>query len=231
MNKQHTTKSKLPRRQFLLVATVAAATLFFGNSSFAGKPSSKIVVACVGDSITAGYGLSNPGADSYPAQLQAILGSAYSVQNYGLSGATVLKQSDYTYWNTSAYRNSTRSNPNIVVIMFGTNDSKAWNWNAANFDSDYRALISTYQNLRSQPTVYICLIPPAYLPNAFGNTFDPTFIQNTVVPAISNVAAEAGVGLIDNNTPLLNHPELFSDGIHPTAQGANIIANNVANGL
>jgi lysophospholipase L1-like esterase len=187
----------------------------------------QIKVACVGDSITAGYGLSNPGAESYPAQLQSLLGSGYSVGNYGLSGATALKQSDYNYWNTSPYRSSMHANPNIVVIMFGTNDSKSWNWNAANFNADYRALISKYQGLRTHPRVLICLIPPVYLPNAFGNTFDPAFIQNTVLPAIRDIATQTGVTLIDNNTPLLNNPGLFSDGVHPTAEGAGIIANTV----
>lgn len=214
-------KNKLTRLQFIVVA--ALAILSSGLSSVFA-----INVACVGDSITAGYGLSDPGTQSYPAQLQVILGSGYTVGNFGRSGATALKRSDNTYWNSSQYRASINSSPDIVVIMLGTNDSKSWNWNAANFDSDYRALIAKYQGLRSHPRVYICLIPPVYVPNAFGTTFDPSFIQNTVVPAISTIATEAGVTLIDNNTPLLNHPELFNDGVHPNTQGAGVIANMVA---
>jgi lysophospholipase L1-like esterase len=214
------------KRGFALTLALGAALSLGVQSAWA-----QIKVACVGDSITAGYGLSNPGTQSYPAQMQAILGSGYAVGNYGLSAATALKRSDYTYWNTFPYRASMQSNPNIVVIMFGANDSKAWNWDAARFDSDYRALIAKYQGLRSRPRVYICLIPPVYLPNAFGNTFDPAFIQNTVIPAISTIAQETGVTLIDNNTPLLNHPEFFSDGVHPTAQGAGIIADTVAESI
>lgn len=215
-------KAKFTRLQLLIVAAVALLASGI-SSAFA-----TINVACVGDSITAGYGLSDPGTQSYPAQLQVILGNGYAVSNFGRSGATALKRSDNTYWNSSQYRASINSAPNIVVIMLGTNDSKSWNWNAANFDSDYRALIAKYQGLRTHPRVYICLIPPVYEPNAFGTTFDPAFIQNTVEPAISTIAAEAGVTLIDNNTPLQNHPELFSDGVHPTTQGAGVIANTVA---
>jgi lysophospholipase L1-like esterase len=188
----------------------------------------QIKVACVGDSITAGYGLGNPGGESYPAQLQALLGSGYSVGNYGNSGTTVLKRSDNTYWNSWAYRASIQANPNIVVIMFGANDSKPWNWDAAKFDTDYRALIAKYQGLRSRPEVYICLTTPVFTPNPFGNAFDPAFMQNTVIPAIRNVATATGVTLIDNNTQFLNHPELFSDGVHPTTEGVGIIAANVA---
>jgi alpha-L-fucosidase 2 len=211
------------KRRFLKFLATGAALLFGLQSAWA-----QVKVACVGDSITAGYALQNPGVESYPAQLQALLGNGYSVGNFGNSGATVLKRSDNTYWNSWAYRASLQFKPNIVVIMLGTNDSKPWNWNAAKFDADYRALIAKYQGLATRPQVYICLPPPVYTPNPFGNTFDPVFIQNTLVPAVRAIAANTGVPLIDNNAPLLNRPELFSDGVHPTPQGAGVIATNVA---
>lgn len=208
---------------FAMFVAVGAA-LVLGLHSAAAQ----IKVACVGDSITAGYGLANPGTQSYPAQLQALLGSGYAVGNYGNSGTTVLKRSDNTYWNSWAYRASVQSSPNIVVIMFGANDSKPWNWDAAKFEADYRALIAKYQGLRSRPEVFICLTTPVFNPNPFGNAFDPAFLQNTIIPAIRNVAAATGVTLIDNNSQFLNSPELFSDGVHPTTEGAGIIAANVA---
>jgi lysophospholipase L1-like esterase len=207
-----------------LVSIVLAFAVFAG---FTGAAEAQVKVACVGDSITFGYGLANPGTQSYPAQLQTLLGNGYVVGNFGVNGATVQKSTAKSYWRTSQYRSSQRFAPNKVVIMLGTNDSKSSNWNAANFNADYRALISAYQNLPTHPTVYICLIPPVYTPNAFGNTFDPVFIQNTVVPAIRTIATQAGVPLIDNNSPLLNRPDYFSDGVHPTVQGAEIIATTV----
>jgi lysophospholipase L1-like esterase len=213
------------RLQFLVAAAIALLCSGF-SSAFA-----QVQVACVGDSITAGYGLANPGTESYPAQLQVILGGSFRVGNFGRSGATALKRSDNTYWNSSQYRGSLKSKPDFVIIMLGTNDSKSWNWNAAKFDSDYRALIAQYQSLPTAPRVYICLIPPVYVPNPFGTSFDPAFIQNVVVPAIRQIAAETGVTLIDNNSVLLNHPEYFLDGVHPTPTGAGIIARNVANAL
>jgi lysophospholipase L1-like esterase len=124
------------KRGFAMFLAIGAALSLGLHSACA-----QIKVACVGDSITAGYGLSNPGTQSYPTQLQALLGSGYSVGNYGNSGTTVLKRSDNTYWNSWAYRASIQSKPNIVVIMFGANDSKAWNWDAAKFNTDYKALI------------------------------------------------------------------------------------------
>jgi lysophospholipase L1-like esterase len=216
---------KYTRFRFIVVAAFALISGRFSTVL------AQVHVACVGDSITAGYGLADPGRYSYPAQLQSLLGSGFVVGNYGRSGATALKRSDNTYWNSSQYRASLRSQPDLVVIMLGTNDSKSWNWNAAKFNTDYRALIAQYQGLSTSPRVYICLIPPVYVPNPFGTSFDPAFIQNVVLPAIRNIAAQTGVTLIDNNTPLQNHPEYFSDGVHPTEQGANVIANGVFNAL
>ena len=192
----------------------------------------QIKVACVGDSITAGYALADPAVESYPAQLQASLGSGYTVSNFGLSGSTLQQQGDYTYWNSWQHNQSKSINPDIVVVMLGTNDSKSWNWNASRYDTDYRALIAQYQALASHPKIYICLSPPIYEPNEFGGAFSPARMQNEVLPAIRNVAATtAGITLIDNNTPLLNRPELFSDGLHPTAQGAGVVAGAVAAAL
>lgn len=211
---------------FLRLLAACAVFLLVPSSAFA-----QVKVACVGDSITAGYGLANAGTQSYPAQLQLLLGSGYTVGNFGLSGATLLKQSDFTYWNSSQHTNSLAYSPNIVVIMLGTNDTKSWNWNATNYAADYQGLIAQYQALPTQPKVYICLSPPVYTPNAFGTTFDPAFVQSTLVPAIQSVATSNGVRLIDNNTPLLNHSELFSDGVHPTVQGAGVIAAKVAEAM
>jgi lysophospholipase L1-like esterase len=137
-------KSQL-KRCFALILAVGALLSVGTQSAWA-----QIKVACVGDSITAGYALTNPWADSYPSQLATILGSGYNVGNFGLSGATVQKRSDYTYWNTSQYRNSLRFKPNVVVIMLGTNDSKPWNWNSAKFNADYKALIAQYQGLQTR---------------------------------------------------------------------------------
>ncbi len=188
-------------------------------------------VACVGDSISAGYALKDPDTESYPAQLQALLGDAYSVGNFGLSGATLQKKSDYSYWETEQQKGSLEFSPDIVVIMLGTNDTKPWNWNADKFATDYRELISTYQNLDTQPKIYLCLPPPVYMPHPFGDAFAPDFVQENLIPAVRAIAVETGLELIDNNTPLRDRPKLFNDGVHPSVDGAGVIAINVAASL
>ena len=51
-----------------------------------------IKVACAGNSITFGYTLQNRETESYPAQLQQMLGDKYTVGNFGKSGATLLNK-------------------------------------------------------------------------------------------------------------------------------------------
>jgi len=60
--------------------------------------STPVKIACVGDSITEGSGLTSPATQSYPARLQRLLGTNYNVRNFGVSGRTLLKQGDFPYW-------------------------------------------------------------------------------------------------------------------------------------
>ena len=47
----------------------------------------RIKVACVGNSITYGTGLSDRATQSYPVKLQKLLGERYEVENFGKPGA------------------------------------------------------------------------------------------------------------------------------------------------
>jgi len=119
-------------------------------------------VACVGDSITAGY-LSSCGLD-YPQQLQTLLGEGYAVTNYGVGGTTLLRHADHPYWNTSNFAAATSSDAAIVVIMLGTNDAKTNNWPhlADQYPEDYSALIGVFSAMASKPHVLIMTPPPLY---------------------------------------------------------------------
>ena len=50
----------------------------------------KIKVACVGNSVTYGYGIKNRETNCYPAQLQQMLGDAYEVENFIKQGISSL---------------------------------------------------------------------------------------------------------------------------------------------
>ncbi len=199
------------------------------------KEKSKVIrVACVGDSITeAGLIKDN---QTYPTQLGKMLGDKYLVKNFGKSGASLLKNAGEAYSKTSEYKESLIFNPDIVLIMLGTNDSKRGIWkHQANFTSDYLALIKIYQELKSKPELFIVLPPPAFR-GLYG--INGKVIAEEIIPLTRAVAKKANLKIIDLNAVLVdkikdpkNKKLLYTDGIHPTKAGATVIAETIAKGM
>lgn len=187
------------------------------------------LVACVGDSITYGAGISDRTNDSYPAQLQRILRQydpAWEVRNFGVSGATLLRRGDKPYVQESAYSSARACNPDIVVIKLGTNDSKPQNWQYKDeFVSDYGDMIDVFRALPSRPEVWICKPVPAFRVNF---TIRPEVIRDEILPLIDQIATEKQVPVIDLYTALLEAELLFPDAIHPNAEGAGLMAQTIA---
>lgn len=219
-------------RYIKLLLLVAMSTFFISCGSSSSddgndipEESTPLRVACVGDSITEGTGLSNPVEDSYPSQLSEFLGEGWNVQNFGKKSATLMKSGSLPYWNTDQFVPSHDYNPDIVVIMLGTNDAKPTNWtNNSQFIADYTDLIESYKNLPSEPTVYICYPPPVY--GTVAGITDAR-IKNEVIPKITEVAAQNGVSVIDIYSALSNKKELFPDLVHPNQEGARQLAQTV----
>ena len=58
------------------------------------------MIACIGDSITYGYGVSNPAEEAWPALLGDKLGDGWNVVNLGVSGTTLLDEGAFPYRST-----------------------------------------------------------------------------------------------------------------------------------
>lgn len=185
-------------------------------------------VVCVGNSITAGYTLSDPGTQSWPAQLAKMLGSKYSVLNCGVSGTTMLKKTNSPYWNTNEFNNAKNFNPDILIISLGTNDAHPSNWiYKSDFYNDYAAMIDEFRQNGRNPKIYVCF--PA---TNFGDTAQINNTQNEVIPFISQISVAKNATIIDFNTPTKNQRNtLFNDNLHPNAAGALVLANTAFNGI
>ena len=179
-------------------------------------------IACVGNSITAGYGLSYQ--EDYPTQWQNLLGTTnYTISNFGVSGKTMLKTGNESYWNEGAFTNARASSPNVVVIELGTNDSKPYHWYTYSneFPEDYKSMIDTFEILSSKPKVWICLAP--YSNNAGWNILD-TSITLRINPDILQVGLDKGANIIDLHSTFINTSWYASDSVHPNALGAIALA-------
>ena len=223
---------------------VAAALAFALAALFAtpalSQPRTPTHVACVGDSITAGLG-SSSGTRTYPAVLQTMLGSGVQVRNFGNSGSTMLSVGDKPYKNQAEYTAATTfvsgagaSAVVAVIIMLGTNDTKSYNWTvsggtrAAQYMTDYVAMIDHFANLSTRPVVYLAL-PVTVFSNTFGIT--NTVLVNDINPIIRQLATQKGLPLIDLATPTATRSELFPDGVHPNDTGYMLVAQIMRDGL
>src|SRR5258706_4947261 len=79
-----------------------------------------IRVACVGDSITFGAGVENRETNCYPVVLGKLLGARFDVRNFGVSGATLLKNGDLSYWKLPQFEHLSEFAPQGIILALGT---------------------------------------------------------------------------------------------------------------
>ena len=208
----------------LLVATVAV------EPSRAAEP--KIRVACVGNSVTYGYLLGDRERDSYPSQLQRMLGDGFEVGNFGHSGSTLLNRGHRPYTKVEEYGRALDFAADLVVIHLGLNDTDPRNWPNYNdeFIGDYLALIESFRRANPACRIWICRMTPIFHAHRrFKSGTRDWFWQEQ--RAIESVAEIAGTGLIDLHENLYCRPDLFGDALHPDAEGAKILAQTVYSAL
>lgn len=212
------------RKLYLLIAFLAG-TLYCRSQV-------KIKVACIGNSVTYGYGLKEPSTESYPAQLQKLLGGKYEVRNFGHSGATLLRKGHNPYDKTEAFQKALAFHADIVVIHLGLNDTDPRNWPnyRDEFAIDYKWLIDTERRVNPKVKIYICEMTPVF-------SGHPRFLSGTrnwfwqIQELIPKIAKANHTGLIDLHKPLYSRPDLFADYLHPDREGAGIIAKTVCQKL
>ncbi|HEX3662351.1 MAG TPA: arylesterase [Acidobacteriaceae bacterium] len=169
------------------------------------------IVDCFGDSITAGHGI-DP-AHAYPADLQSLLearGYRYRVVNSGISGNTSKDGVD-------RLKDVLRLHPAVTIVEFGGNDGLRGipiDVTRRNLDS----IVATLVHSGSKVLLAGITLPPNYGAD-YIHQFDETYRL---------IAAKYHV-------PLL--PELYAgiytvpgaiqeDGVHPTAKGAQLLAEH-----
>ena len=226
-------------------AALVIVVLLVGASSLDASPLANhnkkspapLRVACVGNSVTYGYGLRNRERDAYPVRLQEMLDDKYGsgrfeVGNFGRSGATLLYKGHRPYIQQPEFQQALNFKPDWVVIHLGLNDTDPRNWPdwKEEFIPNYRALIDSFRVVNPEARIAICLMTPIF-------DRHPRFQSGTrdwhaqIQEAIRTVARGANVQLIDLYTPLHSRPDLFPDALHPNPEGAKILAQTVYGAL
>jgi acyl-CoA thioesterase-1 len=196
---------------FMHIAVLMLVFMTLANpaSAHATKP---IKLVVLGDSLSAGLGL--PAQDAFPQKLKKALqakGIAVDMTNAGVSGDTTSGGRDRLDW-------SVPEGTDGVIVELGANDA------LRGIDPDLAraALTDIVQRLKARKiAVMLCgmLAPPNYGADyaARFNSIYPDLAKQFDVPLypffLEGVAADAK----------LNQP----DGIHPTAEGVDIIVGNI----
>lgn len=198
-----------------IVALIVLTTIAMSTMLQPAVDAQTLRVACVGDSITEYSG--------YTAKLQEKLGSSYVVGNFGVSGSTVSLDGKIAYMKQQAFLKAEHFEPELVVIMLGTNDANCEIANDTDITSDYMQLISAFKNLNSNPDIIVVKSPPIY---SDYSGYNNTFLTTNVIPTISTVAGDLNLTTVDVYS-VMTDSSYFKDGIHPTDEGADIIANTI----
>lgn len=184
-----------------------------------------IRVACVGDSVTYGLHIENRESHAYPAELQRLLGGGYRVENFGLSGTTLLRKGHSPYVQTGAFWSALAFRPDVVIVDLGLNDTDPRDWPdyRDDFSADYSWLIGQFRQANPEVQVYVAIITPVFAAH-------PRFKSGTrewtkqIRDQIQHIAQANRARTIDFYRPLQDRPDLFPDALHPNAEGASILA-------
>lgn len=217
------------KQTVLLLGLLILTTI---SASAASKRQKTIRVACIGNSITYGTGIADRTNDSYPSQLQRLLGSNYQVGNFGKPGATLLYHGHRPYVKQEEFKEAIAFKGDIAVMHLGINDTDPRNW--PNYRDEFvKDYLSIMDSLRAaNPKVRIILARMTPIADRH-----PRFVSGTkqwhgeIQTAIETVARVSGAELIDFHEPLYPYPYLLPDAIHPNPEGAGILAKTVYSGI
>jgi acyl-CoA thioesterase-1 len=179
-------------------------------------PDTRPVIVAFGDSLTAGYGV-EPGK-SYPDDLQRLIdsrGYRYHVVNMGVSG-------DTTTDGVQRLPDVLAAKPSIVILEFGGNDGLR-GLPVATTKANLNQMVDTLQKAGVRVLLAGMSLPRNYGPD-YIHSFEQVYIDVATRFHVARIPFLLdGVG---------GHPDLMqADGIHPTADGAKIVSNNVMNHL
>lgn len=220
-------------------AAIVAAKLHEQELSSKEQPQGDApIIVALGDSITFGAGVAETRkTDCWEAKLEKLLGGSYQVLNYGVSGATLQNEGDQPYWNMpersqQGYPEAALAlNPEIVIFMLGTNDTKPYNWNRGRFEAQ---LDQRVKEIKAVPSVkrLILMCPPYACPVEGADAVAFDVINETIRDDVSSIvkkcAEENGAECIDLYALTDGHGEYFVDGVHPNSFGNRVIASAIA---
>ena len=179
-----------------------------------------IKIACVGSSLTYGLHMANRSKNSFPLQLQYLLGSKYAVINYGVPGAIV-----FTGYSEQV-KNVVAARPDIIILNFGSYEtSENLRNRLVDFEASYALIIDSLRKSNKHARIILLKAPPAF--NRDSTLINPRLIQQHINPTIEGLALKYNAEIIDLYSTFIDRADLFPDSLHLSSLGAAIIARKL----
>ncbi len=191
------------------------------------QPKSPIRVACIGNSITYGSGLQDPARDSYPSQLQRLLGEGYVVGNFGKPSARLMRRTRMPYIEQPEFQQAMQFKGDIALIHLGINDTdpEAWPNQRDHFVKDYCELIDSIRSANSKCRIILAQLTP--LSDRHHRFLSGTRDWHALIQKeIARVAELKGCELTSFFDVLHNRPDLLPDCVHPSLEGYSLMARH-----
>lgn len=229
-------------------AASAAASQDFDSAAPAPEAAKQRIwtIACLGDSITAvNNSLPDASRMAWTHQLSERLNvdvqwEQHRVLNFGVGGATLLREGDRPIHKTEAYSQAMESGFDHLVVMLGTNDTVEagrGNWSKIDaWEDDLAALVADAHARRPHATVWLMGPPPMYADQAGlsdervkGLTARTPRIAELQERTIAYAEMMFGVRYLDLNDVLKRGQT--TDGVHPDCFGNFAIADTLQRAL
>jgi lysophospholipase L1-like esterase len=207
---------RVPRIAGGLTVLLVSLGLAGGNE---GPP---LVIGCAGDS------LMRP----IPVHLRRLLPPAtprFVIHEWARGGLGVAAFRNFLGRQRERW---SEARPDVVLVQLGTNDVAPLlegRLQVRKFKSDLTAVVRRFGEFRTSSggNARVILATVPYFADDPSNLDKNRVIQETVNPAIRDVARRAGARLADSFAVLKGRPDLYDpDGVHPNAAGEAALAEN-----
>ena len=189
-------------------------------------------LAFIGDSITTGAGAPNRKEGGFVAVARGLLGENFEVQGFALGGHTLLRAGDSPLVSKPVYQKALAFEPDVAVIMLGTNDTvegKRKNWrHHADLEKDVLTMVAQLRTANPKVLIHLAGPPPMFAKKKGLSTSRAADLTERsprlkVVADVFDKVAKEEMGVLSHDLSRVFGADETTDGVHPNGKGHRLL--------